>query len=304
MANAIQQVLEIANKLILDKQRETRLSLTCLLARGHLLIEDVPGVGKTTMVQVIGKLLGLEFSRVQFTSDMLPADIIGNSIYNEETQQFQFHTGPLFSQLVLADELNRANSRTQSALLQAMEEGEVAIDGKSRPLPKPFFVIATQNPAQQVGTFPIPESQLDRFMMSLELNYANRESEISLIKGFNPRQEIEGLKPLLSVSEFLEIQNHIDTIEISTLLATYISEILQESRKHSGDFNPLSTRTGISLGRAARAYAFLQNRKYATPDDIQAVAIAVLGHRLGGLQGIRKGKALAEKLIKMVAVPI
>ncbi len=304
MANQLEHVLETANRLILDKQQEVKLGLTCLLAQGHLLIEDLPGVGKTTMVQVMGKLLGLEFSRLQFTSDLLPADIIGNTIYDEQNRSFQFHQGPLFAQLVLADELNRANPRTQSALLQAMEEGEVAVDGKSKKLPVPFFVIATQNPSQQVGTFPLPESQLDRFMMSLELNFASKESEMSLIQGFNPRKEIDALKPSLTVNEFILLQRESEKVEVSKVLARYISDLMEVSRKHSAEFHPLSTRAGISIGRAAKAYAFLNNRSFATPDDVQAVGVAVMGHRLCGLQGIRKGKSVAEKLIKMVPVPL
>ncbi len=292
-----------ASEIILDKKSEIELSLTCILAGGHLLIEDIPGVGKTTLVQVLAKLLDLPYSRVQFTSDLLPSDIIGNSIYNAEKKEFQFVEGPLFSHLVLADELNRANPRTQSALLQAMEEGQVSVDRITHNLPSPFFLIATQNPRTQTGTFPLPESQLDRFLMSIGMNNASYQSEIAIFQGQDPRIQLKNLTPLITKNDLVESQNQVNQVKISKLMAKYIADILSYSRQHQDLFTPLSTRTGLALTRAAKAHAYLQERNYCTPDDVQVVANSVLSHRLGGIDGIIYGRNKAFELLKAVVIP-
>lgn len=296
-------LIDKASQIILDKENEIELALTCIIAGGHLLIEDIPGVGKTTLVQVIAKLLDLPYSRIQFTSDLLPADIIGNSIYDIDKKEFRFVPGPLFSHLVLADELNRANPRTQSALLQAMEEGQVSVDRITHNLPSPFFLIATQNPRSQTGTFPLPESQLDRFLMSLGMNYASYQSEIALFQGEDPRLQLKDLTPMIQHETLLSCQNQVNQVKVSELMAKYITDILTFSRQHSELFTPLSTRTGLSLTRASKARAFLQNRNYCVPDDLQYVAISVLCHRLGGADGIIYGRNKAVELIKAVAIP-
>lgn len=298
-----QNVIDRASQIILDKQIEVEQALTCILAGGHLLIEDVPGVGKTTLVQVIAKLLSLPYSRIQFTSDLLPADIIGNSIYDPDKKEFLFIEGPLFAPLVLADELNRANPRTQSALLQAMEEGQVSVDRITHTLPTPFFLIATQNPRTQTGTFPLPESQLDRFLMSFSMNYASYRSEISIFQGQDPRTQLKNLNTIVTVAQLENSQKLVQEVIISELLAMYITDLLTHSRQHQEQYLPLSTRTGIALSKASKARAYLQNRTYCLPEDVQFVAPYVLSHRLGGAEGIIYGKNKAQELIKAVAVP-
>ena len=297
------QVIQQTSTLILDKKSEIHQAIICLLASGHLLIEDVPGVGKTTLVQIIAKLLGLEHQRIQFTSDLLPSDIVGNSIYDSEKREFKFFQGPLFAHLVLADELNRANPRTQSALLQAMEEGQVTVDRTTWNLPKPFFLIATQNPRFQTGTFPLPESQLDRFLMSLTLNYASSEAEIKIFQGQDPRLALPGLTAILTQAELVESQKKVEQITVSPLLAKYISALLNESRRRADHFPALSTRTGIALSKAAKACAFLQGRNYALPEDVQAISRSVLSHRLGGTEGVSYGQSRSQELVQVVAVP-
>jgi len=296
-------IVEKSNQVILDKQEEIQLCLTCLLARGHLLIEDVPGVGKTTLVQTVARLLGLESTRIQFTSDLLPADIIGNSIFDADKKSFHFFQGPLFSHLVLADELNRANPRTQSALLQAMEEGQVTVDRHTYSLPNPFFLIATQNPRFQMGTFPLPESQLDRFLLSVQLNFASTESEIKIFQGVDPRAALQKLEPLIARHELMAALENVDKVHVSEMLARYISHILQYSRTQSDRFVSLSTRTGLALVRASKAWAVLQGRDYVMPEDVQKIAIAVLGHRLGGQEGVEYGRSRAKELMAFIEVP-
>lgn len=301
--SAFSQVIDQASRILLDKRNEIELALVCLLAKGHLLIEDQPGVGKTTLVQALSKLCSLKTTRIQFTSDLLPADILGNSIWNQDKKTFEFYPGPLFSQSVLADELNRASPRTQSALLQAMEEAIVTIDGKVHELPQPFFVIATQNPMNQIGTFPLPESQLDRFMMSLELHAASPESEKMIFRGTDTRHLIKDLAPVFSSEEFLEQQAKAEGVMVSPLLADYIYSLLEKSRR---DFpqEVVSTRAGIALSRAGRACALLQGRSYCTPDDIQKVFLPVMGHRLAILTGVKQGRQRAQEILQSVAVPI
>lgn len=304
MRDLVSKLIESASQVVLGKEEEIRQAAVCLLAGGHLLIEDVPGVGKTTLVKTLGKLLGLESHRIQFTVDLLPSDILGSPIFDPKEQKFQFHAGPLFAQLILADELNRASPRTQSALLQAMEEGEVSIDGVLHSLPQPFLVIATQNPHQQSGTFPLPESQLDRFLMSLELNYANPEIEVQIFSQADPQQKLKSLQPLISGQELLKIQSEVRNVKVSEKVASYVASLLGQSRNSKAQWLPLSTRAGLALIRAGQAYAYMDNRDFARPEDIQSVMIQVLGHRLGGFHGIRQGRSFASSLKASTVVPI
>jgi MoxR-like ATPase len=304
IAEKFLQVIDEASAIVLDKKPEVKLALTCIIAHGHLLIEDLPGVGKTTLVQTLGKLLGLKTSRIQFTVDLLPADILGATIYLPKDEKFEFHPGPIFAQMVLGDELNRASPRTQSALLQSLEEREVTVDGKNWKLPEPFIFIATQNPHQQMGTFPLPESQLDRFLLSLELLFATPQTEIRLFKEGDPRELIRDLKPLITIEEILQAQKEALKATVSDVVAKYVSDILTNSRRLSRDQIPLSTRAGLSLIRAAKAWAFLDKRNFLRAEDVQAVFVPVLGHRLGGNHGLRRGRELAEKLKLETAVPV
>lgn len=303
MNKKFHDLISEASKVVLDKNIEIRLAMTCLLAEGHLLIEDLPGVGKTTLVQVLSKLTGLKSRRVQFTIDLLPADVLGGQIFHPQEQKFIFHPGPLFSQLVMADELNRASPRTQSALLQAMEEREVSIDGTTHSLPKPFYVIATQNPHQQTGTFPLPESQLDRFLMSLELNHASKDTEIRLLQGDDPRGLLANMNSLFAEGELSSALKTVEKTKVSAPVATYIADLLERSRRSGFEGAPLSTRAGLALVRAAKAWAFLEGRDYVRPEDVQQVLIPVLGHRLGGNHGIKRGREWANALQKSTPVP-
>lgn len=303
MKSIFQNIVNSASEVILDKQEESLLALTCILSEGHLLIEDVPGVGKTTLVQVLARLLDFKFSRIQFTNDLLPSDIIGNSIYDPEKKEFRFFEGPLFAHLVLADELNRANPRTQSALLQAMEEFEVSQDKQTHILPKPFILIATQNPKQQVGTFNLPESQLDRFLMAVELNYANKDSELKIFQGSDARLATKRLNPLITKAEILVHQENTRKVFISPLIAEYIYELLNFSRKNQ-NFPPLSTRSGLSLSKAAKSYAYILNRDFVIPEDVQKVFSSVMGHRLGLAEGVKVGKKMADEILQSTKVPV
>ncbi|MEY2631884.1 MAG: hypothetical protein RIR00_538 [Pseudomonadota bacterium] len=276
-------VFEQARRVVLGKERQIALALACLLARGHLLIEDLPGVGKTTLAQTLARLLGLDFSRIQFTSDLLPADILGISIPDRQGDGFRFVPGPIFAQLVLADEINRATPKTQSALLEAMAEGQVSSEGRSRPLPQPFFVIATQNPSFQIGTFPLPESQLDRFLLRLELGYPDRQAERQLLAGdHSPQQTIPAL---LDPPRLQALQDAAARTHVAPALLDYVQALLAASR-HSPHFqHGLSPRAGLGLLAIARAWAWLAGRPAVLPDDIQAVFPGVAGHRLHSRQG-------------------
>lgn len=303
MLKSIQNIIEQTSTVFLDKHEAVKLAVVCLLADGHLLIEDVPGVGKTTLVQTLGQLLGLKTHRIQFTIDLLPADILGGNIYNPKTQDFNFFPGPLFAQLILADELNRASPRTQSALLQAMEEMTVSIDGFNHMLPRPFFVIATQNPHHNIGTFPLPESQLDRFLMSLELNYASRDTEKKIFQMKSARDRMNLLRPIMEMTELVKIQKHIEDYKLSDVVADYVSLLLENSRKENTLGESLSTRCGVSLIRAAKAWAFLESRDYVKPEDIQKVFIPIAGHRLGGKMGVAQGREWAKSILEMTTTP-
>lgn len=299
----INNLIQKTSSVFLDKEEAVKMVTVCLLAHGHLLIEDVPGVGKTTLVQTLGKLLGLQTHRIQFTVDLLPGDILGGHIFNPQDQKFHFHQGPLFAQLILADELNRASPRTQSALLQAMEEGQISLDGRTWDLPQPFFVIATQNPHQNLGTFPLPESQLDRFMLSLELNYASKKTEIQIFQNKNPRDQINTLEPVVSENDLLKVQKIVDQVHVSQNVAEYVAALLEYSRHEDFPGEPISTRGGISLIKAAKAWAYLEKRDYLMTEDIQSVVEPAFGHRLGGTHGLHQGREWARLLVRKTPVP-
>ncbi|EEG09448.1 AAA family ATPase [Pseudogulbenkiania ferrooxidans] len=268
------------NALLLGKSDAIKLALACLVARGHLLIEDVPGVGKTTLAQGLAHVLGLDYRRVQFTSDLLPADIVGVNIFERETGTFRFHRGPVFAQVLLADEINRASPKVQSALLEAMEERQVSVDGETHPLPQPFFVIATQNPLEQVGTFPLPESQMDRFLMRIGLGYPPPQAERALLLGEERRRVMEELVPALEPLPLLQLQAQASRLTVSPALADYVLALLQATRQGRRFAQGLSPRAGLALVAAARAWALLEGRDYVLPDDVKAVFPAVAGHRL------------------------
>ena len=298
----IDAVLHQANAIVLGKDREIRMALACLLARGHLLIEDVPGVGKTTLAHLLAKLLGLDFQRIQFTSDLLPADILGVSIFDRDSSSFRFHPGPIFSSVILADEVNRATPKAQSALLEAMEERQVTAEGQTRPLPNPFYVIATQNPAHQIGTFPLPESQLDRFLMRIAIGYPDRAAERELLAGADRREMITALKPLLTAESVLELQQHATQVHAAPALIDYVQALVEHTR-HAPEFDAgLSPRAALGLLSSARAWALIEGRDHAMPEDIQVVLPAVAGHRLR----LRNGGDMAlaiRLLIEAVAIP-
>ncbi|HAF54361.1 MAG TPA: AAA family ATPase [Thauera sp.] len=274
------RLLETAGRIILGKERELRLALACLIARGHLLIEDVPGVGKTTLAHVLARLIGLQFQRIQFTSDLLPADILGVSIFDRETSAFRFHPGPVFAQLILADEINRATPKTQSALLEAMEERQVTADGETLALPDPFFVIATQNPAYQIGTFPLPESQLDRFLLRIRLGYPDRAAERALLMGEDRRELLERQPAVASPAALLELQHAAQRLHVSEALVDYVQALLATTRTSPELVSGLSPRAGLGLIAAARAWALLEDRDHVLPDDIQTLFPHVAAHRL------------------------
>jgi MoxR-like ATPase len=290
-------------EVIVGKNQAVKLAVACLLARGHLLIEDIPGVGKTTLSQALARSLALAFQRIQFTSDLLPADILGNSIFDRGEQRFVFHRGPLFSQVVLIDEVNRATAKTQSALLEAMEEHQISIDGVTYELPEPFFVIATQNPQHQVGTFPLPESQLDRFLMRIELGVPDRASERAMLLGMDRRQMLKELKPVFSPQTLLEIQDSVRNVHAAPALLDYLQDLLDASRqRHTTGLSP---RAGLALLHASQAWALMNGRDMVLPEDIQAVGIAVTAHRLGYdiEQPGQSGRTLADNLLHSVPVP-
>ncbi len=291
------------SQIILGKEVQIRLVLACLMARGHVLIEDVPGVGKTTLAHVLARVLGLSFQRIQFTSDLLPADIIGVSIYDKEAGQFKFHRGPIFAQMILADEVNRATPKTQSALLEAMGEHQVTVEGETRPLPEPFFVLATQNPLHQIGTFPLPESQLDRFMMRLELGYPNHQTERALLTGRDRREMIADLRPTLTVQEILDIQNTVPKVQVAEALVDYLQAILEYSRQSPRYRVGLSPRAGLSVLHCAQAWALMQGRDYVIPEDVQTVLPGVIGHRLAAMVEQQNTEALVAQLIEEVPIP-
>jgi MoxR-like ATPase len=294
MFNQLHAVARQVNQVVVGKDQQVRLALTCLLAGGHLLLEDLPGVGKTTLAHALAISLGLKFNRVQFTSDLLPADVAGISVYERETGGFVFHPGPIFTQVLLADEINRATPKTQSGLLEAMEERQVSADGVTRPLPEPFFVIATQNPASQVGTFPLPESQLDRFLMCLTLGYPDAAAERALLMGEDRRAMLRSLQPAMQPEQLAQAQRALKEIHASPSLVSYVQALAQASRQNGLFAEGLSPRAAIALLQAGRACAALEGRDHVIPEDIQAVLVPVCAHRLRPLKAAQ-GMALASR---------
>jgi MoxR-like ATPase len=304
MSVAVTDILARLDSILLGKDRAVRLAFCCLLARGHLLIEDIPGVGKTTLAHALAKVFGLDFRRVQFTSDLLPADVLGNAIFDTASRQFVFHPGPIFSQMLLADEVNRATPKAQSALLEAMEEGQVTIDGTTHLLPVPFFVIATQNPQRQIGTYPLPESQLDRFLMRLELGFPGRRAEKEMLAGQDRRDLIRDLQPMIAPDQLRSWQDKVRALHVSDAVRDYILDLLEKSRQIDATGAGLSPRAGLALQRCAQAWAFTEGREMVVPEDVQVVAPNVIAHRLGpGSGGLEEtGLSLTEKIIRNVPV--
>jgi MoxR-like ATPase len=301
----IRPVLEALERIIIGKSRQLQLALACLLARGHLLIEDVPGVGKTTLAHALAKALGLSYHRIQFTSDLLPADVLGVSVFHRDSGRFEFHKGPVFSQLVLADEINRATPKSQSALLEAMEERQVTADGTTYSLPSPFFVVATRNPAHQIGTFPLPESQLDRFLMQIELGYPAPSDERRLLMNGERRTLVDQQTAVLSLDALLRLQEQVDKIHVSEALLDYVQALLKYTRE-SGEFvSGLSPRGGLALKRAAQAWALVKGHNGVHPEDVQAVLGSVVAHRLQLAHGssIERGADLGTAVLAAVPVP-
>lgn len=281
MSSPLNQTIKTLNTVLLGKEHQVKLSLACLLARGHLLIEDIPGLGKTTLSHALANCLGLSYNRIQFTSDLLPSDLLGINIFDKNKAEFVFHPGPVFSQIVLADEINRATPKAQSALLEAMEERQVTIEGVTRPLPLPFFVIATQNPLEQSGTYPLPESQLDRFLMRVSLGYPAPLSEKELLLGVDRRDIIKALTTTLPYDTLVSLQKSVDKITATEPLIDYIQRIILYTRENAPYGHGLSPRGGLALLRAAKAWALVEGRSSVLPDDVQAVLPSVVEHRLG-----------------------
>lgn len=302
MRARLEVCLQAVNEVLLGKQSQMQLAMACLLARGHLLIEDLPGMGKTTLSHTLAKVMGLEFQRIQFTSDLLPGDILGTSVFDKDSGQFVFHPGPIFAELVLADEINRATPKSQSALLEAMEEGQVTIEGATRPLPEPFFVIATQNPVSSGGTFTLPESQLDRFLMRLSLGYPAKAAEKALLLGDPRRDLLARLEPVLDRATLVAIQKAVAQVRVSDALVDYVLRLVEATRTQPQFAWGLSPRGSLALLAAARAWAYLDDRDYVIPEDVQAVLPSVAGHRLRERAdaGGHGGGALVQWLLREV----
>ena len=304
IAAAPRALIDAASELILGKRSRIELALTCLIAGGHLLIEDVPGTGKTTLAHVLARLFGLDFRRVQFTSDLLPADILGVSVFERESGGFRFHPGPVFTQVLLADEVNRATPRTQSALLEAMEEHQVSVEGETRRLPEPFFVIATQNPASQIGTYPLPESQLDRFLMRIGIGYPDPQAERELLLRGTDSDRGASVNTILSVDDLVTMRQAAHEVSLSPLLLDYIQRLIAHTRTHEDYHFGLSPRGSIAVVRAARTWAFMEGRSHAVPEDVQTILPAVVEHRLRASSDSdgRTGSALVHRLLRDVDV--
>lgn len=300
--DALQKVQAGLSTVILGKEEQIKLALTCLLAKGHLLIEDVPGLGKTVLAHALGKTLGLEYQRLQFTSDLLPGDIIGSSIYDRENSRFHFTPGPVFTQLLLADEINRATPKCQSALLEAMEERQVSVEGETLPLPAPFFVIATQNPMEQLGTFPLPESQLDRFLMRISMGYPDRGAELEILRGEDRRKMIEKLEPLLTTEILIELQDEAEKVIVSDAALEYLYRLVECTRTSDLFQTGLSTRAGLGLLRAAQAWALLHGEEKLLPGDIQRVLPSVAAHRLVPVGGRMPAERIGREILEQIEV--
>jgi len=303
--SAVERARKALATIILGKDEQITLALSCLLARGHLLIEDLPGLGKTMLAQSLAKTLGLGFRRIQFTSDLLPADIIGVSVFRQNSGVFEFQPGPIFSQLILADEVNRATPKAQSALLEAMEEHQVSVDGDTRPLPEPFFVVATQNPGDQIGTFPLPESQLDRFLMRIAMGYPNEASERELIAGEDRRLMLDDIAAVAAPETLIELQESVRKQNVSDPLIDYVQALVRHTRESADIEVGLSPRGAQALVAAARARSFIENHSGVYPDDIQAVFASVAGHRLkpAGSTRFRSPSELCQHVLDSVAIP-
>lgn len=304
MDKQIQALIDAVGQVLLGKETQVKMALTCLFARGHLLLEDLPGMGKTTLAHALASVLGLEYNRVQFTSDLLPADILGVSVLDRSANKFTFHPGPVFTQILLADEINRTTPKTQSALLEAMAEYQVTVEGETRPLPTPFFVIATQNPSSQSGTFPLPESQLDRFLMRIELGYPTPEAELAIFKGIDPAKRMAQLRPRLTVAQLIDIQNRVDEVQASDALLGYLQRLVHFTRTSPDFAYGLSTRGALALLRCAKTWAMLHGRGHVLPEDIQRVMPSVAAHRLRDAAdyGDQSGYALVDKALSAVDV--
>ena len=302
LRQALREAQDQVNALVLGKVPEVRLAFVALLSGGHLLIEDLPGLGKTTLAHALASSLGLSFQRVQFTSDLLPADVLGVSVYEAGSRQFQFHPGPVFTHVLLADEINRAPPRTQSALLEAMAEQQVTLDGQTHPLPDPFFVIATQNPVDLSGTFPLPDSQLDRFLLRLAMGYPSAQAERELLRGTDRRDLIARAVPKLDDTQVRALREAVSQVHASDALVDYVQALLTRSRQHAGVRVGLSPRAGLALLRAARAHALLLGRGHVVPEDVQTLFVAVAGHRLVAEAESSSGPALARAILQTVAV--
>src|SRR5260221_6269933 len=302
-SSPVARIVEAASQIILGKEAQIRMALACLIARGHLLIEDIPGVGKTTLAHVLARSLGLHFQRIQFTSDMLPADILGVSIYERDSGAFKFPPGPIFAQVILADEVNRATPKTQSALLEAMEEHQVTAEGETRKLPEPFFVIATQNPTEQVGTFPLPESQLDRFLMRIELGYPDRNAERALLSGTDRRDLLASLDACMAPGELVELQGNAQRVHVAPALLDYVQALVEYTRRAPEFAAGLSPRAALALLHSARAWALIEGRDKVIPEDVQAVLPGVAGHRLRPAHDAARRIDAAAPLLTAVPIP-
>jgi MoxR-like ATPase len=303
LQDVFEAITESVGRVILGKKEQIQLALCCLLAEGNLRIEDIPGIGKTTLAKVLANILGMDFRRIQCTSDMLPGDILGVSVFEQKTGTFNFHPGPVFTQVLLTDEINRTTPKTQSALLEAMEERQVTIEGETRPLPRPFFVIATQNPLELAGTFPLPESQLDRFLLRLELGYPDRSSEHDLLRGGGTSHELAEINPLLTPEKVIHLQQVAARVHVSDALVEYIQNLLDYTRTSALFHIGLSPRGGLYLLRAARSWAFINGRDFVVPEDVQKILPFVAGHRLRKADG--QGEMARDELMSMLlSVPV
>lgn len=302
MQDKLTAAIQAVSSVVLGKEHKVKLAVACLLARGHLLIEDLPGMGKTTLAHTLAHVFGLEYRRAQFTSDMLPADILGGAVFDSNEQNFRFHPGPVFTQVLLADEINRSSPRTQSALLEAMEEGQVSSEGISRKLPEPFFVIATQNPVNQYGTFPLPESQLDRFLMKISLGYPDKQVERALLKQGGTRQSIDHLPHCIQAEELLAMQQICDQVQVSDAVVDYVARLAHFTRESESLTLGLSPRGALALMQAGKAWACLEGRNYLIPDDIQQVLPAVVEHRLVRTVDTSTTQNLSDLLLEQVDI--
>lgn len=300
MNDSIQQILANIEKVMIGKREVAELSIVALLAGGHVLLEDVPGVGKTMMVRALAKSVGADFKRIQFTPDLLPSDVVGVSIYNPKTMEFEFRAGPIVGNIVLADEINRTSPKTQSSLLEAMEEASVTIDGKTMQIPRPFFVMATQNPIEHEGTYPLPEAQLDRFLLKMQMGYPNRQQEIAVLSRAESGEPIDQLASVLTINQLLELQQQVKRVYVQKAIKGYIVDLASATREHLYIHLGVSPRASISLMRAAQAYAFMHNRAFVTPDDVQYLVPFVFGHRIILKPEARYDGVTAEEIIRMI----